>query len=222
MVRKFVLGLACGIGLTAATAVYASDLVQVYLFPSKYVINGQLKEPDGEYATLNHNGHAYVPVRWVAENLGKLVKYEQANQTITIEDTNLSKPIVLDKEFLTIASKGKIKGIEYGIGANREEVIRQWGEPHQAGSWQTSYLRWHHYYYFFWEPEGNAGAIRIAGDAIPYRLPEVRELLGKPTMGEGEGVDGGWSYVYQAGEYQVFFHAESAEGKVTYITLKKK
>jgi hypothetical protein len=56
-------------------------------------------------------GYAYVPVRWVAENLGKIVKYEHETKTISIENTNLSEKLVLDKVFLTFASEGKIKGI---------------------------------------------------------------------------------------------------------------
>ncbi|UKS28559.1 copper amine oxidase N-terminal domain-containing protein [Paenibacillus sp. HWE-109] len=220
--KKFVLGLICGIGLTATTAVYASDTIQAYLFPAKFVFNGETKELDtNENIVLNHNGHAYVPVRFVAENMGKIVKYEYETKTIFIEDTYLSKKLTIDKEFLTFASVGKIKGIEFGIGANKNDVIQNWGEPHQIGSWQTEFYRWHSYYFFFWKPDENAGAIRVNGNVIPYRLNEVRDIIGKP-LSEGEGVDGGWAYVYQVGEYQVFFNADSKEGKISYLTLKKK
>jgi hypothetical protein len=220
--KKFVLGLICGIGLTATTAVYASDTIQAYLFPAKFVFNGETKELDtNEYVVLNHNGHAYVPVRFVAENMGKIVKYEGETKTILIEDTNLSKKLTLDKEFLTVASEGKIKGIEFGIGANKNDVIQDWGEPHQIGSWQTEFYRWHSYYFFFWKPVENAGAIRVNGNVIPYRLNEVRDIIGEP-LAEGEGVDGGWSYVYQAGDYQVFFNADSKEGQIRSLLLRKK
>ncbi|WP_312117985.1 stalk domain-containing protein [Brevibacillus reuszeri] len=33
-------------------------------------MNGQNKEIGSEYTVLNNNGHAYVPVRFVAESLG--------------------------------------------------------------------------------------------------------------------------------------------------------
>ncbi|SED10877.1 hypothetical protein [Paenibacillus sp. GP183] len=39
--KKFLIGLTCGIALTATTAVYASDTIQAYLFPAKIEINGQ-------------------------------------------------------------------------------------------------------------------------------------------------------------------------------------
>lgn len=219
--KKFILGLTCGIALTATTAVYASDTIQAYLFPAKYVFNGQSKELDSEYTTLNYNGHAYVPVRWVAENLGKIVKYEHETNIISIENTNLSEKLVLDKDFLTFASEGKVKGIDFGIGANKNEVIQKWGEPHQIGSWEAEFYRWHSYRFFFWEPDGNAGSIVVDGNVIPYRLNEVKDIIGEP-LAEGEGVNGGWSYVYQAGIYQVFFTADSKEGRVNYINLKKK
>ncbi|OCT10525.1 hypothetical protein A8709_12055 [Paenibacillus pectinilyticus] len=83
--KKFILGLVCGIGLTAATGVYASDTVQTYLFPAKFVINGETKSADG-YQTLNYEGHAYVPVRFIAETLGNKVAYNEATQTIVVDD----------------------------------------------------------------------------------------------------------------------------------------
>ncbi|NRF89844.1 hypothetical protein HQN89_02165 [Paenibacillus frigoriresistens] len=84
--KKFLLGLTCGIALTATTAVYASETINAYLFPVKYVFNGQSKELDKEYTTLNYNGHAYVPIRFVTENLGSIVEYDENTQTIKIND----------------------------------------------------------------------------------------------------------------------------------------
>lgn len=83
--KKFLLGLACGIGLTAATGVYASDMVQTYLFPAKFVIHGEEKSAEG-YQTLNYEGHVYVPVRFIAENLGNKVAYDEVTQTVVVDD----------------------------------------------------------------------------------------------------------------------------------------
>lgn len=83
--KKFILGLVCGIGLTATTAVYASETIQAYLFPVRYEINGQDKELDSEYVTLNYNGYAYVPVRFIAESMGASVGYHQQSSTIFID-----------------------------------------------------------------------------------------------------------------------------------------
>lgn len=42
--KKFLLGLTCGITLTATTAVYASNTINAILFPAKYIFNGQEKK----------------------------------------------------------------------------------------------------------------------------------------------------------------------------------
>ncbi|MCY9696084.1 stalk domain-containing protein [Paenibacillus alginolyticus] len=90
--KKFVLGLICGIGLTATTAVYAADTIQAYLFPAKFVFNGQDKELNSEYTTLNYNGHAYVPIRFVAENMGATVGYDDELKKITVDYESLLTP----------------------------------------------------------------------------------------------------------------------------------
>ncbi|WNQ09621.1 stalk domain-containing protein [Paenibacillus aurantius] len=85
--KKFFLGLVCGIVLTATTAAYASDTIQAYLFPAKFVINGETKNPsDSGYQTLNYDGHAYVPIRYIAENMGSKVAYDEVSQTITVDN----------------------------------------------------------------------------------------------------------------------------------------
>ncbi|MBP1967548.1 hypothetical protein GQF04_23810 [Paenibacillus aceris] len=49
-----------------------------------------VKCPDGqEYSTLMYNGHVYVPIRYVAENMSANVEYENATQTVTIQQTNV-------------------------------------------------------------------------------------------------------------------------------------
>lgn len=83
--KKFILGLTCGIVLMASTAVYASNTIQAYLFSAKFVINGQDKTPPGDQV-LNYNGSVYVPVRYVAENLGETVAYDDVSKTITIDN----------------------------------------------------------------------------------------------------------------------------------------
>ena len=108
--KKFILGLICGIGLTATTAVYAADTIQAYLFPAKFEFNGVTKQVDTkEYVVLNHNGHAYVPIRFVAESMGALVKYEDTAQTISIEQSNLSKNYRWIKIFFRLRQKAKSK-----------------------------------------------------------------------------------------------------------------
>jgi hypothetical protein len=103
--KKFLMGLAIGIGLASTTAVYASDTIQAYLFPEEIVINGHFKKLDGtEYSLLNYNGHAYVPVRYIAENMGAYVEYEEgsAYKRIGILHLEPKKPVISDKNYPNI------------------------------------------------------------------------------------------------------------------------
>lgn len=83
--KMFLLGLTCGIALTTTTAVFAADTIQTYLFSAKFVINGETKSSYG-YETLNYNGHAYVPIRFIAESMGMKVAYEDESKTITVDN----------------------------------------------------------------------------------------------------------------------------------------
>lgn len=219
--KKFWLGLLCGTALTSLTAAaFASDTVQTYLFPAKYVLYGQSQALDPGYATLNYEGHVYVPVRWIAQSMGSLVHYDDDTRTISINSTNLSKKLVLDQEFMSYASKGQIKGIEFGINAPKEKVLQQWGEPHKTGSWQVPYCSWFDYFYFFANPGERVSAIRIGGGTIPYTLEQVRNALGKPVSEGANDVENGWYLYYQAGDYEIYFNAEDENGPVRSLTFK--
>lgn len=118
--KKFFLGLVCGVALTATTAVYASDSIQAYLFHAKFIINGEMKIPtDSGYQTLNYDGHAYVPIRYIAENLGSKVAYDEASQTITVDNGfNIidADNREINAGYLSITNEGKhsvIKGKLY-------------------------------------------------------------------------------------------------------------
>lgn len=137
--KKFVLGLICGIGLSATTAVCASDTIQAYLFPVKFVFNGQDKELDSEYTTLNYNGHAYVPIRFVAENMGALVKYEDITKTVSIVDTNsiilrdmdLNDLTSMDPEIKKMMEEPKLvhKDDQFEMKLNIQKKKYKVGEP---------------------------------------------------------------------------------------------
>lgn len=119
--KKFVLGLICGVCLTATTAVYAADTIQAYLFPAKFEVNGQNKEIGSEYTVLNYNGHAYVPVRFVAESLGLGIRYVDKDNVISI----MNEPINVGE-----VTK-KVWQVQYRItnGVDRNYVKGLLGEP---------------------------------------------------------------------------------------------
>ncbi|MDF2651263.1 MAG: copper amine oxidase-like protein [Paenibacillus sp.] len=100
--KKFIFGLICGITVTTSTAVYASETIQTYLFPVRYEINGQNTEMEKEYSTLNYNGHAYVPIRFIAENLGAFVDYNEQNKEIKINHFPASMDLLTDNKYPNI------------------------------------------------------------------------------------------------------------------------
>jgi hypothetical protein len=120
-VKKFILGLTCGIALTATTAVYASDTIQAYLFPAKFEVNGQSKELNSEYKVLNYNGHAYVPIRFIGESLGLGVRYIDRDNVISI----MNEPTNVDET----AKKVWIIQYRLNVGNDQKYVKELLGEP---------------------------------------------------------------------------------------------
>jgi hypothetical protein len=97
--KKIILGLIIGIALSISSVVYAADTIQAYLFKAHFYINGQIAKMDNEYTTLNYNGHVYVPIRYVAENLGAYIEYDDSNQGITINHFPINKHFLTDIKF---------------------------------------------------------------------------------------------------------------------------
>lgn len=103
--KKFILGLVVGTFLSLSTAVFASESVQTYLFSAFFNINGQnVPLDDKEYAVLNYQGHAYVPVRFIAEKLGAFVDYTDQGtyKDITINHFPSNVPILKDVKYANI------------------------------------------------------------------------------------------------------------------------
>ncbi|GIP38162.1 hypothetical protein J31TS4_14420 [Paenibacillus sp. J31TS4] len=218
--KKFVLGLACGVGLTAATAAYASGTIQAYLFPAGFVIHGKEAKLEPDYTVLNVDGHAYVPIRFVAEQLGQLVKYENATKTITISETPLSKKLRLDESFFAAMAQGRLPDIPLGIGASREAVHAGYGEPQRTGTRQTEYEEWFDYQYYF-GADGTVGSIGVHGETVAYSVTEVKKALGKPASEEESMIDDGWVLFYTSGGYSIYFSADKPDGTVRHVTFKR-
>ncbi|GAB2724384.1 stalk domain-containing protein [Paenibacillus thermoaerophilus] len=84
--NKWIGGFVLGAVVSGAVTVSASDSIQAVLFPAKYKINGVTRELPEGYSTVNVNGHAYVPIRYVAESLGAVVAYDEDSSTIVVDD----------------------------------------------------------------------------------------------------------------------------------------
>ncbi|NRF92032.1 ankyrin repeat domain-containing protein [Paenibacillus frigoriresistens] len=92
--KKFILGVLLGAVASFSTVAIASDTIQALIFPAKININGVTHAVSDEYRILNVDGHAYVPIRYIAENTGSIVGYDQKNQVISLAygQINLQDP----------------------------------------------------------------------------------------------------------------------------------
>jgi hypothetical protein len=92
--KKFILGVLVGAVASFSTVAVASDSIQALIFPAKININGVTHDLNNDYRILNVDGHAYVPIRYIAENTGTIVGYDQNNQVISLAygQINLQDP----------------------------------------------------------------------------------------------------------------------------------
>lgn len=121
--KKLWLGMILGIALSLSSIAYAADTIQALLFPVKFEFNGEARAMDAEYDTLNYKGHLYVPVRYVADNLGATVVYDESQGKVAFRSGELTIPdsvtkgiaagnIILTKE----GNRTKITGmLSYGM-----------------------------------------------------------------------------------------------------------
>jgi hypothetical protein len=81
--KKFMIGIVCGVFLSFSSVVAASEAIQAILFPSKVIfhVNNSEKQLDGakDDPILSYNNKAYIPLRTFAEAMGATVAYESAS-----------------------------------------------------------------------------------------------------------------------------------------------
>ncbi|MEK8127729.1 copper amine oxidase N-terminal domain-containing protein [Paenibacillus filicis] len=99
MMKKFVMGVVLGSMLSLSTVVVASDSVQAFLFPAYFTINGQYADTNQDSPVLNYNGQAYVPIRFVAEQLGAFIDYNDKDKNIIINHFPPGKEILTDPQY---------------------------------------------------------------------------------------------------------------------------
>jgi hypothetical protein len=87
--KKFILGLILGLAIACSSVAFASGSIQALLFPTSFEINGSNIALNNDYKVLNVDGHAYVPIRFIAENLGGTIDYDAELQKIFVKNSNL-------------------------------------------------------------------------------------------------------------------------------------
>jgi hypothetical protein len=83
--QGILIGLLIGVLLSGSVAVAASGEFQVQLGKFRYMFDGVEKKPDvsqGFVQGIEYQGRSYVPLRFVADSLGKNVVYDSSTQTI--------------------------------------------------------------------------------------------------------------------------------------------
>lgn len=68
----------------------ASDMIQAYLFPSAFYINGLPVELPNDYGILNYQGHSYVPIRFITEYLNGEVMYDEGTPEVALHFSSFS------------------------------------------------------------------------------------------------------------------------------------
>ncbi|MBP1967173.1 stalk domain-containing protein [Paenibacillus aceris] len=87
--KKFLLGLGFGLVIACSSVAFASDSIQALLFPTSFEINGSSIELNNDYMVFNVDGHAYVPIRFVAESMGATIDYDMESQKIFVKNRDL-------------------------------------------------------------------------------------------------------------------------------------
>jgi hypothetical protein len=87
--KKFILGLSCGLVIACSSVAFASGSIQALLFPASFEINGNKIALNNDYKVLNVDGHAYVPIRFIAENMGGTIDYDAELQKIFVKNKKL-------------------------------------------------------------------------------------------------------------------------------------
>lgn len=87
--KKFVSGFLFGLLRALAPFAYATGKIEADLFPVKLWLNGEQKKLPEEYEILNYGGHAYVPIRYLAEQLGGKVSYDEREGAVSVSSEPL-------------------------------------------------------------------------------------------------------------------------------------
>ncbi|WP_010499297.1 stalk domain-containing protein [Paenibacillus elgii] len=105
--KKFVMGAIVGASLSLGASVLASNFPEVSFFPVKYIFNSVEKQLPEEYASLNYNGHAYVPIRFIAESTKMNIGYDDNAKEIIVnygENGQPAAPVQLSEQVQPVAS----------------------------------------------------------------------------------------------------------------------
>ncbi|WZL73581.1 copper amine oxidase N-terminal domain-containing protein [Clostridiaceae bacterium 35-E11] len=85
--KQMITGIIIGSMVSAGGAVFAESPSVVFariMNAIQFEFNGEIKEISKEYTVLNYKDRTYVPARFIAENLGAEVKWDEKTNTISM------------------------------------------------------------------------------------------------------------------------------------------
>lgn len=92
MKKLFAASLVVVMILMAGAALASSPTVHTTIRQVKFFFDGVEKAPLAHQGAIIHQGTTYVPIRFIAENLGKEVIWDEAKQAVIITEKSASAP----------------------------------------------------------------------------------------------------------------------------------
>jgi Copper amine oxidase N-terminal domain. len=132
--KQLVIGVLLGSMITGAGAAAASQSTTITAFLKDGILfkfNGEEKKLEDGYSVLNYKNSTYVPARFVAEELGATVTWDNKTQTISINSSVGSKEPVQSNSTNPVVTKPEPTATVTGQAATKPE-------PSAAGSDQTA------------------------------------------------------------------------------------
>lgn len=224
--RTFACGLVAGAIIASSTTAFAADFIQAALYPIKLVINGEEQKIPDEYSVLNYNGHTYVPLRFIAENIGGKVGFLEAP---TYEDTKVTidfdhsaggqeakNNLHINDEFLSAAQQGKLSGVAIPLGSAKQQLLNILGEPDETGKINSPFLKYGDTTFFLLNDAVNAIEVKV-----DLSIDKIKDLLGNPDL-DGWSDAGTTEYIvgYNVEPYYLYFKYSSTEAETGTLLFK--
>lgn len=99
--KKVLFGLVLGMMLGAGSSVWAAgeSVLQAVKAAVSLHMNGEAVALPAGYEILNYDGHVYVPLRYMAEQMGAAVSYDEQSRTVSVLSNQAGRPLLHDPDY---------------------------------------------------------------------------------------------------------------------------
>lgn len=197
------------------------------IFIAPILISLMLMGCSGEPTSKNEG------VNQETQQISKKDQTETPNKDTAVDDEKKkfqvdpsSRQVNLDENFLQVIATGKMPGIVFGIDATYEEIHKWWGKPSEIAYNEGANA---HYYknpnIAFtenYEDTTKVAQIEVYKD-FGMTSNELKKLLKVAPDSEGKNdMTDNYEVDYTAGDYEVWFTSDTAEGNINRVTMRKK